>query len=44
VARGFFDNPEAVPDSSCLATVVPPDFKGQTPIRQALLGTSDAWE
>ncbi|MDB4933046.1 MAG: uncharacterized protein JWP87_18 [Labilithrix sp.] len=44
IMMSFFDNPVTTPDTSCLAAVVPPDFKGQTAISQALLGTSDAWE
>lgn len=44
IMMSFFDNPEATPDTSCLATVAPPDFKGQAAISQALFGTADAWE
>ena len=39
-----FENPEAPLETTCLPTVVPLDFHGQTPVSQALLGTTDAWE
>ena len=44
IMMSFFDNPPAAPDTSCLSSVVPLDFKGQTAISQGLLGTADAWE
>lgn len=43
IMMSFFESP-AAPDTSCLADVLPLDFRGNAAIANAFFGTPDAWE
>jgi pimeloyl-ACP methyl ester carboxylesterase len=44
IMMNFIESPEGELDTSCIATVVPIDFRGRTDLSQALFGVPDAWE
>ena len=40
----FIDDPQAAPDTACLADILPIDFNGDPGYSQWLFGTDDMWE